>query len=65
MSRRFGECSGKHAENFIKRAIFAWARERQNFDGIQRNSSEIKEIVDEQLASLDDRTACAWVGCDK
>jgi hypothetical protein len=65
VSRRFGECSGKHAENFIKRAIFAWACERQSFDGIERNFGEIQEIVSEQLASLDDRTACAWVGCDK
>ncbi len=65
MSRRFGECSGKHAENFIRQAIVIWARERHSFDGLRRNFSEIKEIVDEQMASLDDRTACAWVGCDK
>jgi hypothetical protein len=65
MSRRLGECSGKHAEHFIKSAILNWARERQSFDGLRRNSSEIQEIVDEQMASLDDRTACAWVGCDK
>jgi hypothetical protein len=65
VSRRFGECSRKHAENFIKRAIFAWARERQSYDGITRSEQEISEIVAEQVASLDDRTACAWVGCEK
>ena len=64
MSRRLGECEKKHAENFIKRAIIIWARERQSFDGVTRSEQEIKEIVSEQLAGLDDRAACSWVGCE-
>ena len=64
MSRRLGNCPQRHAERFIAQTIRAWARERQNFDGITRSEQEIKEIVAEQVASLDNQSACNWVGCE-
>ena len=64
MSRRLGTCEQQHAERFIAQVIRGWARERESIDGITRSEQEIKEIVSEQVASLDARAACNWVGCE-